>query len=100
MKHLILSFLIGFACQTSVNAQSSGFSEAMITVAELSDFERTSTFAEVLSVASWIGALFVAVYGYVYLQPYARQVITINTTAADAAAGVALFVIALILLLR
>ncbi|MEQ8396818.1 CvpA family protein [Thalassobaculum sp.] len=53
--------------------------------------------AEVLSVASWIGALFVAVYGYVYLQPYARQVITINTTAADAAAGVALFVVALIL---
>ncbi|MDA0280771.1 MAG: M14 family metallopeptidase [Proteobacteria bacterium] len=56
MKHLILSFLIGFACQTSVNAQSSGFSEAMITVAELSDFERTSTFAEVLSVVDALQA--------------------------------------------
>ncbi len=53
--------------------------------------------AEVLSVAAWIGALFVAVYGYVHLQPYARQVVTFNTTAADAAAGVALFVVALIL---
>lgn len=53
--------------------------------------------AEVLSVAAWIGSLFVAVYGYVYLQPYARQFITINTTAADAAAGVTLFVVALIL---
>jgi len=53
--------------------------------------------AEVLSVAAWIGALFVAVYGYVHLQPYARQVVTFNTTAADAAAGLALFVIALIL---
>lgn len=53
--------------------------------------------AEVLSVAAWIGALFVAVYGYVYLQPYARQVVTFNTTAADAAAGLALFVVALIL---
>src|SRR3546814_6734663 len=52
--------------------------------------------AEVLSVAAWIGALFVAVYGYVHLQPYARQVVTFNTTAADAAAGLALFVIALI----
>ena len=53
--------------------------------------------AEVLSVAAWIGALFVAVYGYVHLQPFARQVVTFNTTAADAAAGVALFVVALIL---
>lgn len=56
MKHLILSFLIGFACQTPVNAQSSGFSQAMITVAELSDFERTSTFAEVLSVVDALQA--------------------------------------------
>lgn len=52
--------------------------------------------AEVLSVAAWIGALVVAVYGYVHLQPLARQVVTFNATAADAAAGVALFVVALI----
>lgn len=52
--------------------------------------------AEVLSVAAWIGALFVAIYGYVYLQPLARQFITFNATAADAAAGIALFVAALI----
>jgi len=50
MKQLIVSFLIGLTYQTAVNAQGGGFSEAMITVAELSNFERTSTFAEVLSV--------------------------------------------------
>lgn len=52
--------------------------------------------AEVLSVAAWIGALFVAVYGYVHLQPLARELITVNTTIADAAAGLALFLVALI----
>lgn len=56
MKHLILPFLIGLACQTTVNAQSGGFSEAMITAAELSNFERTSTFAEVLSVVDALQA--------------------------------------------
>lgn len=52
--------------------------------------------AEVLSVAAWIGALFVAVYGYVHLQPFARQLVTVNTTLADALAGLALFLVALI----
>ena len=56
MKHLILPFLIGLVCQTPVNAQSSGFSEAMMTAAELSNFERTSTFAEVLSVVDALQA--------------------------------------------
>ncbi|GHD49757.1 colicin V biosynthesis protein [Thalassobaculum fulvum] len=51
---------------------------------------------EVLSVASWIGALFVAVYGYVHLQPFARQLVTVNTTIADAAAGLVLFLFALV----
>ncbi len=53
--------------------------------------------AEVLSVAAWIGSLFVAVYGYVHLQPFARQLVTVNTTLADALAGLALFLAALIL---
>ena len=56
MKHLILPFLIGLVCQTPVNAQSGGFSEAMMTAAELSNFERTSTFAEVLSVVAALQA--------------------------------------------
>ena len=56
MKHLILPFLIGLVCQTPVNAQSGGFSEAMMTAAELSNFERTSTFAEVLSVVDALQA--------------------------------------------
>lgn len=50
MKQLIFPFLIGLVCHTAANAQDSGFSEAMITAAELSNYERTSTFAEVLSV--------------------------------------------------
>ena len=56
MKHLILPFLIGLVCQTTFNAQSGGFSEAMMTAAELSNFERTSTFAEVLSVVAALQA--------------------------------------------
>ncbi len=56
MKQLIVSFLIGLTYQTTVNAQGGGFSEAMITAAELSNFERTSTFAEVLSVVDALQA--------------------------------------------
>ncbi len=52
--------------------------------------------AEILSVASWIGALFAAVYGYVHLQPFARQIVTANTTLADALAGLVLFLAALV----
>ena len=52
--------------------------------------------AEVLSIASWLGALAVAIYGYVYLQPYARDLITFNETIADVAAGVGLFVVSLV----
>jgi dipeptidyl-peptidase-4 len=56
MKQLIFPFLFGLACQATVSAQDSGFSEAMITAAELSNFERTSTFAEVLSVVDALQA--------------------------------------------
>jgi len=56
MKQLIVPFLIGLACQTTVNAQDGGFSEAMMTAAELSNYERTSTFAEVLSVVDALQA--------------------------------------------
>ncbi|PCI73833.1 MAG: hypothetical protein COB20_15780 [SAR86 cluster bacterium] len=56
MKQFIFPFLIGLTCQTAVNAQDGGFSEAMITAAELSNYERTSTFAEVLSVVDALQA--------------------------------------------
>ncbi len=56
MKQLIFPFLVGLACQTIANAQDSGFSEEMITAAELSNYERTSTFAEVLSVVDALQA--------------------------------------------
>lgn len=52
--------------------------------------------AEVLSIAAWIGALAVSVYGYVHLQPYARDLITFNETIADVAAAVGLFVASLV----
>ncbi|NQW08583.1 MAG: CvpA family protein [Alphaproteobacteria bacterium] len=53
--------------------------------------------AEVLSIVAWIGALAVATYGYVHLQPYARELITFNETVADLAAGVGLFVVSLVI---
>ena len=56
MRQLILAFLFALACQATASAQDSGFSEAMITAAELSNFERTSTFAEVLSVVDALQA--------------------------------------------
>lgn len=47
---LVLLCLIGFAMNSPVLAQSPAFTEAMITAAEKSNFERTSTFNEVVSV--------------------------------------------------
>ena len=52
---------------------------------------------EVLSVAGWIGAGFITIYGFPYAQPYARDLIPIEL-AADLAAGVAIFVISLAIL--
>lgn len=51
MKRLLFPLLIGFSLHSTLVAQSDGgFTEAMITAAELSNFERTSTFAEVVAV--------------------------------------------------
>jgi len=52
---------------------------------------------EALSVASWVGAAFVTLYGYHYVAPYSRQLIE-NRMFADLAAGVVLFVITLTIL--
>ncbi len=49
---------------------------------------------EVLSVAGWIGAILATFYGFPYLKPYARQIISIDL-AADLAAGVVIFVVSL-----
>jgi len=51
---------------------------------------------EVLGVAAWVGAAFVTLYGFSYVQPYTRQLINIPY-AADGVAIVALFVVSLIL---
>lgn len=52
---------------------------------------------EALSVASWVGAAFVTLYGYPHLEPVSRRFIE-NRMLADLAAGVTLFVITLIVL--
>lgn len=52
---------------------------------------------EVLSVAGWIGAIFATIYGYPYAKPYARDLIPVDLIA-DLVAGVAIFVVTLILL--
>ena len=51
---------------------------------------------EVLGVAAWVGAAFVTLYGFAYVRPYAKQLISIDFVA-DAVAGVVLFVVSLIL---
>ena len=54
---VVLSTVLGLSIQPAAFAQDgSGFTEAMITAAELSNFERTSTFAEVVSVVNALQA--------------------------------------------
>jgi membrane protein required for colicin V production len=52
---------------------------------------------EVLSITGWIGAAAASVYGFPYARPFFRQAID-NPLFADIAAGVALFLVALVIL--
>jgi len=52
---------------------------------------------EVLSITSWVGAIFATLYGFPYAQPIARSHIG-AAWAADAAAGAALFLVTLLVL--
>jgi membrane protein required for colicin V production len=52
---------------------------------------------EVLSIVSWVGALFAALYGFGYVAPYVSSVIQ-PTWLSDIITGVGLFVVALIAL--
>lgn len=49
---------------------------------------------EILSIGGWIGAIFATIYGYPYIQPFARKLIPIQLVA-DLAAGVLFFVVTL-----
>ncbi|HEX6980955.1 MAG TPA: CvpA family protein [Alphaproteobacteria bacterium] len=51
---------------------------------------------EVLSLAGWVGAAFVTLWGFAHARPYARDLIS-HPVLADVAAGVVLFVISLVL---
>jgi membrane protein required for colicin V production len=52
---------------------------------------------EVLSIGAWVGAALATIYGFPIAQPYARKYIEV-ALFADIAAGVAIFVVALIVL--
>lgn len=52
---------------------------------------------EVLSLASWVGAALITLWGFTLARPYARSLIA-NTLLADIATGVVLFICSLILL--
>ena len=52
---------------------------------------------EALSVGAWVGAIVAAVFGFPYARPYARQLIP-HELLADAAAGIAIFVVSLVVL--
>jgi len=56
MKQLVFPIMFAFVCQSLAISQEDGFTEAMITAAELSNYERTSTFAEVLRVVDALEA--------------------------------------------
>ena len=53
-------------------------------------------FREVMAIAAWVGAFFVALYGFTHVQPYAHDLIPIETVA-DLATGVGLFVVAVVI---
>jgi membrane protein required for colicin V production len=52
---------------------------------------------EVLSVGGWIGAIFATIYGLPYARPFARDLIPIDLLA-DLAAGLAIFLVTMVLL--
>lgn len=52
---------------------------------------------ELLSVVGWVGAIFAAIYGMPYVQPYARQAIEIEFIA-DVGAWIAVFLVVLLLI--
>ena len=52
---------------------------------------------EILSVGGWVGAGFLTIYGFGYVQPYARDIIAIELLA-DLSAGVVVFVVTLAVL--
>lgn len=52
---------------------------------------------EVLSIAAWVGAVAAVIYGFSFVQPYARDLIPI-TWAADAATGAGIFLLVLLVL--
>ncbi len=52
---------------------------------------------EILSLATWIGAAFGALYGFSTVQPYVRQFISVNIVA-DILSGVGLFLASLVVL--
>lgn len=52
---------------------------------------------EVLSIAAWFGAVAAVIYGFPFIQPHARSLISLNW-AADATASVAIFLSVLLIL--
>lgn len=52
---------------------------------------------EVLSVAGWIGAIFISLYLFPILQPFARQFI-VNMLIADILTGAVIFILSLVIL--
>lgn len=69
---------------------------AIILISALLAFSR-GFMHEVLSVAAWVGAIFATIYGFPYLRPHAREMISVDLIA-DLAAGAILFIVSLIIL--
>ncbi len=52
---------------------------------------------ETLAVGGWVGAIFATIYGYPYVQPYARQFVPVELLA-DISTGVVIFILTLVML--
>ena len=52
---------------------------------------------ESLSIAGWVGAIFITIYGFPYLKPYVHEIITIEIVA-NLTVGIVIFVTSLVIL--
>ncbi len=53
---------------------------------------------ELLGIGAWVGAGIATFFGFAFVRPYARDLITESNAIADAAAGLVIFVVVLVIL--
>jgi membrane protein required for colicin V production len=95
MDNLVADALATGTGTSTINAMDIGIG-VLLLVSALLAYAR-GLVQEILSIAGWIGATLVTVYGFPYLRPYARDLTDIDIVA-DFAIGIVLFIVALVIL--